>query len=188
MIALIARKPFYWQCKIYLTWWLGSPPFPLLPLASLYWSGLFTSNDFVWELLQIRTITLQSRVTWVLLIIFLNAYTCICTCIKEWKRTHWNTNKKHLLSKLIKKLLWMLEVIDVSNLIFFYVESVCNIYCKMYCIYHWSYQYSVFLLQQFGKIIDVEIIFNERGSKVRLIVSRLNHHSLFNCLKVNIQW
>lgn len=32
------------------------------------------------------------------------------------------------------------------------------------------------LFQQFGKIIDVEIIFNERGSKVRITAIYLNHH------------
>lgn len=32
------------------------------------------------------------------------------------------------------------------------------------------------LFQQFGKIIDVEIIFNERGSKVRITTTYLNHH------------
>lgn len=32
------------------------------------------------------------------------------------------------------------------------------------------------LFQQFGKIIDVEIIFNERGSKVRITATYLNHH------------
>lgn len=39
----------------------------------------------------------------------------------------------------------------------------------MHALRHRSWSFFAFLssLQQFGKILDVEIIFNERGSKVR---------------------
>lgn len=35
-----------------------------------------------------------------------------------------------------------------------------------------------FFLQQFGKILDVEIIFNERGSKVSELEHQLLHYSV----------
>lgn len=45
----------------------------------------------------------------------------------------------------------------------------------------------VSLFQQFGKIIDVEIIFNERGSKVRIATTYLNHHCHIDKKKITLK-
>jgi len=40
---------------------------------------------------------------------------------------------------------------------------------------------SFFVLQQFGKILDVEIIFNERGSKVSSLIHLWNFKICLKC-------